>query len=295
MTHIHLNGAPAGWRARQSTAAPDWARISLGRLLAVALVLAALVLAACAGGGRLGYAGATTLVPLVSDLCAALEEERPDIRCAVTGGGSTKGVLDVATGAAQIGGAAREPKPGEEARVRFVPVALDALAVIGHRDLGLAALTGEELRAVFTGDVPARLAGIPRVGKAPAHGTHQAFKAAIAADGPLEADAEAGSNGELIAYVLASRGLGYVSLADAEAAIAAGEPLTILAIDGVVPSVAAIRAGRYTLVRRLHVLLPRPSGEGQGGPGAPARAFMALLESPRGRDMIRAAGFLPID
>lgn len=260
-------------------------------------VLILAVLASCKPGPTvLSYQGATTLVPLVSEAAEVYTAAHPDIRIAITGGGSTAGILGAASGQSDLGGSAREITPQEALSVQATAVAIDALAVVVEASVPVEAVSRDELRRLYTGGRVAGFEGVDRIGKSPAHGTYHAFQAALGlGDTALTATAEAGSNGEMIAYVLASRGVGYVSLADAEAAIRAGDPLRILAVDGVMPGAASVTSGAYPLTRTLYLLLPRAGARAGVVPSRAARDFTSFLTGSEGAELVRAAGFLPVE
>lgn len=104
------------------------------------------------------------------DDLAQLYEARTGVKINISGGGATKGIREVAAGAADIGGTCRTklPNEGAEEHATLVPVAWDALAVIVHPDNPLANVSLQQLQDIFLGritnwkqlggeDVPLRL------------------------------------------------------------------------------------------------------------------------------------------
>ena len=67
---------------------------------------------------------------------AKVYEQQKGIKINVQGGGATKGIRDVSSGTADLGGACRFHLPGNEMEksAGFEPVAWDALVVIVHKD-----------------------------------------------------------------------------------------------------------------------------------------------------------------
>lgn len=270
-------------------------------VIAVAIGAAITGLAGCSGGRSaetLTYSGSTTLMPLLSAAAEVYEERNPNVHVDIQGGGTSKGILDLTTGAADLAGAARELTAAERMLVEPIAVARDGLAMIAHDGLPLTGVTLEGLRLLYGGDA-AEFDGVPvtRVAKASAHGTAQAFAKGIGVDlADVNSDVVAGSNGEVIAVVTATaNAIGYVSHADAEAAIAEGAPIRILAIDGVMPSVETVRNGAYPLVRTLYLALGRRSLQTpeRPRPSEKARDFVELIGSPTGTRLILDAGFVP--
>lgn len=268
-------------------------RVSGRRSVLCSLALTAGALAAGCTPRRevITYAGATTLLPVISQLAAEYERLHPGVSVAITGGGSTKGIEDVARGSADMGGVVRELTADELARVDPVPVATDGIAVIVHRDVALGQVTLEQLRGLYAGGAvqPVTAGRLVRVGKASSQGTYAAFAAGLGVpESSLQADAIGSSNGEVVALVAAQRdAIGYVSYADASEAVRSGAPIRMLQVEGVSPSLDVIASGRYPLTHRVYVVLPK-----KGMRGATLR-FMTLLRSQQGAAMLRKAGLPP--
>lgn len=269
---------------------------SLGRRSFIKLIAGMAVVSACSRKGTLlQYKGASTLLPLMAEATRAFETEHPGVRFAITGGGSTGGILAAASGQADIGGVARALTTREQALVQPRRIALDGIAIVAERSVPLSDLTDAQLRELFTTGQMEGIESISVIGKNPAHGTHPAFAEALDLGGSaLFATAEAGSNGEVLAFIRATKGIGYVSMADAHAAIAAGEPLKILSVNGVAPSLDTIADTSYPLVRDLFLVLPRPGTKVGLKPDPMAAAFLSFLTGPKGSALIEAAGFVPV-
>jgi phosphate transport system substrate-binding protein len=262
--------------------------------LFLAILVLAAVLAGCGrSGATLIYSGATTLLPAVARAGEAFESLHPEVQVDVQGGGTTKGITDVVSGVADLGGAARELSAAELLLVEPIPVARDALAVIVNRAVPLTDLSLAELRAIFTAErAPA---GLTRITKALGQGTAEAFAQGLGLTmDQIVGEASAGSNGEVIAAVQATgNAIGYVSAADALAAIAAGAPIRVITLNGVRPDRASVEDGRYPLVRALYLVLKRPGPKAPDGAAATARAFVDFLRSPAGTHLILDAGLVP--
>lgn len=251
-------------------------------------------LSACGGREKLNLSNATTLTPLFMALAPAFEKTHPDVSVSVVGSGSSVAILDVASGHAHAGAAAREPTENELRRVSFLPLAIDQIAIVAHESFARENITTDELRALSRGLPVEGFEEVTFIGKAAAHGTYQAFQDSIGMSGePLSSDAVGGSNGEVLNLIGATRGIGYVSVADAERAIASGEPLKILTVDDLSTGASSERNADYPLTRTLYFLLPRQGVE-MAPPTTPlARGFLSLLQSPEGQQAIREAGFTP--
>lgn len=251
-------------------------------------------LSACGDGQTeigLTASGATTLQPLFAEAGEAWRQLRPEIYVESHGGGSSQGVLDVAGGRSDIAGVARELTASELAKVKAIPLALDGLAIVVSRDLAVQAVASDQLRRLYGGDVvPEGLpAQLTRVTKADGHGTLQAFLAGLQLQrSELRAEVTAGSNSEVLQVVAASdNAIGYVSNVDAQAALAAGQAIRIVPLDGILPSSDTVADGSYGLTRRLFVVT-------NFEPTEQAAAFLDFLQSEPGRQLIEQSGFLPL-
>lgn len=82
-------------------------------------------------------------------------ERKTDVKIDLHGGGATKGIREVASIGADIGGSCRRKLRGvaEESDAELVPVAWDALVVITHPDNPVDDITLDRLRAVMLGQI----------------------------------------------------------------------------------------------------------------------------------------------
>jgi len=82
-------------------------------------------------------------------------EKKTSIVIDVQGGGATRGIRDVASMSADIGGSCRRRMRGvaEEKGIVQVPVAWDALVAIVHKDSPVSNISLEDLRKVYLGQI----------------------------------------------------------------------------------------------------------------------------------------------
>lgn len=263
------------------------------RGIVAALLVATLV--ACGGqGDAVVYRGATTLLPTIETLAASFETQRPNITVETAGGGTSDGIRSVASGAADLGGAARDLTAEELEMVWAVPLARDAIAIIVNKAMEIEDVSVARLREIYTAPMGAtEIAGLTRVAKSWSHGTAKAFAKGLGLDvAEIRSEVEAGSNGKVLAIVRATpNAIGYVSWGEARAAIDGGAPIRILSVDGTRPSLEAIGDESYGLVRTLYLLLPRP---GAALVSEATRAFVKHIEGPEGDAALLKHGLAPI-
>lgn len=81
-------------------------------------------------------------------------EKKTGIRIEIEGGGATRGIVDVASGKADIGGTCRHVLPRTEERgVKLIPVGWDALVVIVNPSNRTSGLTLAQLKDIYTGRI----------------------------------------------------------------------------------------------------------------------------------------------
>ncbi len=241
------------------------------RIWTVALLLGLVVpFAGCRKGGHgLVVAGSTSVQPVMEKIVEAFRRARPGVRVTVEGGGSSAGIMAAVTGAATFGMSSRALKQDhpDEAALRVFPLALDGIAVIVHPSNVVSGLSLDQLRDLFTGRHRTwkAVGGADRevhlIVREEGSGTRGAFDEMVLTRGKehLRPDAYAlvqDSSGGVREVVRGDPdAIGFVSLG------VVNQTVRALAIDGVVPTAASVRDGRYRLVRPfLLVAREEPAG-----------------------------------
>lgn len=254
------------------------------------LVLAAALAAGVGCRGRkprlLVVAGAGATDALFRDWVDAQRARDPGLR--IEGWAvDCDGALDAMRGRSVVVAMCGRPLRGEEL-VAFATAELarEPLAVVVHRDLPRSGLTTATLRALWLGEVaswdqvggpPLPVVRFTRRGDARA-----AFESAALHGRPIAAATEVDSDAAVLAGVAATPGaIGYLPLRAAAGAVAP------LALDGVAPSVEAVAAGRYRLVRPILLVMWRLPKRGV------TREFVALIGGEAGGKIALAHGFAP--
>jgi phosphate transport system substrate-binding protein len=269
----------------------------LSRGIVVAVFFAALSLpfsTACGrssspgGSDPLTLAGSTSVQPFAEKLAEDYESEHHDLLINVQGGGSTAGVKAAGTGTAQIGMSSRELKSSEKGLTRIV-IAHDGIAIIVHRDNPVSGLDRKAIAHIFAGLesdwAPFGWTGpIHYVTREEGSGTRGAFEEMVM--GKLSISPRAlvqDSNGAVREIVAGDRrAIGYISLGLVDRRIKA------LSVDGVAPTVEAIRSQRYAVVRPF-LFLTRST------PTGAAAAFVDFVLGPRGQAILAAEGLVPVN
>lgn len=263
----------------------------MGRLLGVALL--ALLLVACGRNqGKIVITGSSTMAPVISEVAQRYEEER-GVQVDVQSGGTGRAISDVRQGLASIGMASRALHADESDLTAFT-VAQDGIAVIVHRDNPVAALSDDQVRAIYRGEVDnwSHLGGddqaITVVNKAEGRSTLELFLEYFQLDNrAVRADVVIGENQQGIKAVAGDpAAIGYVSIGSAEYEAEAGTPIRLLPLRGVAASTDTVNQKRYPLRRELNLITA-------GVPGDAQRAFIDFAASPAAADLYRDHYFVP--
>ncbi len=252
--------------------------------------------------------GSDTLLQLAQAWAETYREVRPDVKIAVTGGGSGTGIAALIQGTADIANASRPMKEGEKEQARangIEPVehvvAIDALAVIVNPANPVDRLTIGQLSDIFTGritnwaEVGGRDAPIVLLSRETNSGTHVYFLENVVRRGEkdnrdifapqtLFMPASVGITSELqrndkgIGY----DGLGYVT-ADEKMLAVAPSP------EGpyVLPAVETAKDGSYLLSRPLFMYTA-------GEPRGEIAVFLDWVRGPGGQKIVADLGFVPV-
>ncbi|RMG08551.1 MAG: phosphate ABC transporter substrate-binding protein [Planctomycetota bacterium] len=255
-----------------------------------------------AGSGRGGaeertlvLTGSSTVAPLAAEVGKRFAALHPGVRVDVHTGGSSRGVADARRGLADLGMASRALRADEADLVAY-PIARDGIALIAHASNPVRGLTREQVRAIYRGEARSWAAfGGPRTGrivvvhKAAGHSTHDLFLAHFGLrEREVRADVVVGDNAQGIKAVAGNPlALGYVSIGAASTDAARGVPLRLLALDGVAPTIEAVRSDRYPLERPLNLVARGPAR-------GLAAAFVAYARSEAVADLVTGLGFVPL-
>lgn len=151
-------------------------------IIGAACALSALAVApAAAQADTVTMSGSTSVAPLASALAKAFPG---NTSFRLLQGGSDIGIADVARGRVDIGNSSRDPKPSDPGGIVFNKIARDALCIATNPSNPVPNISGEQVRAIFSGrvrnwsDVPgAKATGpISLVVRTPASGSQDAFQ-----------------------------------------------------------------------------------------------------------------------
>ena len=102
--------------------------------------------------GSVVVAGSSSVTPVMTKLKEAYADINPDVSVDVQQSDSTTGVTSTQEGVCDIGMASRELKDTETG-VKSTVLAMDGIAVIVNKDNSLDAITKDQIKQVYTGEI----------------------------------------------------------------------------------------------------------------------------------------------
>lgn len=287
--------------------AAGWGTVRIA-LVACTLATVTLFLGGCSGtegGDRLRINGSTTVNPVVARAAEILRAEEGMEILVDTQGGSSGGISALGDGRVEVAMSSRplddsDRRKYPDADFRPVTLGYDAVALAVSRDVwegGVRSLTRDQARGLYEGEIDNwRVLGGPEravafFNKEPGRGTWEVFADWLygsADEAPRVDLPEVGANREARSKVASTKG----AVTQLSAAWTDGETVFALAVETeggetVAPTSEHIDDGSYPLSRPLLVIT-------DGEPGPMARRLLDFLLSPRGQELVREAGYLPL-
>ncbi len=246
--------------------------------------------------GPVRVSGSSALQPLVNAAKERFEAQNKGASIEVSAGGSKKGLVDVSSGAVQIGDSDIFAAPDQKDLVdhRVAVVAFAAMANKGPYNARINALGMDQLAKVFSGEIKnwKDLGGdaqpIEVINRAPASGTRTVFgNVVLGGDKFVESQTEDNS-GALVAKLKQTKGaISYLALSFKD------DDLVTLAlkIGGAVvdPSPENVAQGKYPIWSYEHMYT-------KGPPTGGAKQFLDFVLSPEFQTQVLPSvkGFIPM-
>jgi len=273
---------------------------TLGRVVGVGLLLAALALTGCSSSksaaSRVIVSGSTTILPIAEQSAESFMKAHADTQVLVSGLGSSAGIEAVSAGTADIGTSSRDLKP-EEGKLGLVdtPIAYDGIAVIVSPGNPIDGLTKEQLQGIFSGSIKnwSEVGGenrpIDLVNRDEASGTREAFKKIIMGDTGFDpAAAVLPGTGQVRDVVARAPGaIGYISAGFVTPRFT-DVKVKAIKVDGVAPTEENIASSDYPVGRTLHFFT-----KGQAT-GLTKTYIDYVLSDDVQKGVVVDAGFIPI-
>ena len=249
--------------------------------------------------GKLVMTGSSTVAPLAQQIAARFEKLHPDVRIDVQTGGSSRGIRDAQTGAADIGMSSRVLKPDETKSVETTVIAWDGVAFVVHQDNDIDQLSIEQLREIYTG----KIMSWDKVGGAKerivvSNRANGRSELDLVCDylklkpGDIKADIVDGETQQSLKTVINNKkAITYTSVGAAQDAIDRGEKIKLLPLGNVPASPASVQSGDFPLARPL-VLISKDDASGNADKADLIKAFIKFATSDQVSDDVAGLGYV---
>ena len=264
-------------------------------------------------------AGATAMQPVLYALTAEFSRQHPHLFFDIAGGGSTIGEERVWQGQVDLAAStliSPTLPPGgtgtSTAKLFRIPIGLDGLAIIVHKENGLANLTLIELQELYSGRqwnwqaFGGQDAEVTLVTREAGSGAHTLFTERVMGQVPMALTAVVmPTSADVVDYVASHpTAIGYVSRAYVIDELVASAPITatattttptaetkavkvrVVSLENQLPTTAALQAQHYHLIQPLYLV-------SRDRPRDWAKQFIDFTLSPSGQAII-ARYHLPI-
>jgi len=239
--------------------------------------------------------GSTTLHPVMNEFKIAYERENPEFILSITGGGSGQGINSVSMGTADIGMTSREVRDIEleaERSLESHVIGQDGLAVVVGSNAGVTAMTLEQVRSIFLGDirnwneVGGNDAQIFVNTREAGSGTFDAFDRIVMGGADVRFDNEVNSNGGMKGAVTGNpNAIGYLGFNFIDDEVNAVD--IIVDGEGVSPTKENVMNETYPLYRDLILVT-------KGEPKGAVKEFIEWTRSPAAQAIVDETGYIPL-
>lgn len=261
--------------------------------------------AAPAAGGSITIKGSDTMVHLVSAWAEAYMDANPSSNISVTGGGSGTGIAALLNGTTDICMSSRDISAEETQKAKDASIsfeenspALDGIAVVVNPGNPITELTMEQIGKIYTGEFTnwQEVGGpdqkIQAVSRESSSGTYVFFQEHVLKKkdyGPatmlLPATAAIVQSVAADAWSIGYVGLGYEE--SAKEKVKAVAVKADAAAPAILPSVATVTDGSYSIARKLHLYTAATAP-------AAAKEFVAFCNGEAGQKIVVETGYVPV-
>ncbi len=241
--------------------------------------------------GTIKIAGGTAHIPVMKEAAKRIMTHNKEIVITVAGGGSGVGIKQVGEGLVDIGNSGRKPKAEEIKKygLKMFKWAVDGVGVVVHPTNPVKALTKDQLKRIYAGEIDnwSKIGGgdhaITLYTRDESSGTRAVFWKNALDKGAISANALfVPSNGAMKTAVANNpHAIGYVSVGHIDETVAPA------ALDGVAPTLDAVKSGQYSVARGLY-------SNTKGEPTGLTKLFIDYLLTPEGQRIAADKGFIPV-
>jgi len=241
--------------------------------------------------------GSTTVFPIAQKVAEVYMDTHPKVIISVRGTGSGNGIAALIDGTTDIADSSREIKKEEIDKAKAnglnpyeTPIALDALSVVVNPQNPVNALTSEQVKKIYVGeianwkDVGGPDMPIVVVARDTSSGTYEAFIELALGKGVNITDKAIvqASNQTVKNTVALTRGaIGYIGLGYVDSSV------KVVSYDSVFPSKESAINRTYKLSRHLYMYT-------NGQPTSAVKDFIDFVLSVEGQNIVEEVGFIRV-
>ena len=241
--------------------------------------------------------GSTTVFPIAQKEAEVYMDKHLNVNISVEGTGSGNGIAALIDGTTDIADSSREIKQGEIDKAEAngvnpyeIPIALDALSVVVNLQNPVNALTSEQVKKIYVGeianwkDVGGPDMPIVVVARDTSSGTYEAFIELALGKGVNITDKAIvqASNQTVKNTVALTRGaIGYIGLGYVDSSV------KVVSYDSVFPSKESAINRTYKLSRHLYMYT-------NGQPTSAVKDFIDFVLSVEGQNIVEEVGFIRV-
>lgn len=237
---------------------------------------------------KLQIAGSTSVQPVLEKLADKYQEEHPNVRINVQGGGSGLGIRTTDQGIVNIGMVSESLGPENKNGLTQYVIAKDGIVIAVNNANTVNNLTTDQIRNIFSGNITNwdELGGsdqeIHVVVREAGSGTLQSFQDLIMGQTKIRGDAIVQSSTESVKQAVKQDpgAIGFISLANLDNTI---KPINL---DGISPSQGTVENGSYKLQRPFELIV-------KGSPTGITADFINWVLGPEGQDIIESQKVVP--
>ena len=231
-------------------------------------------------------AGSTALLPLIKDAAGVYQQQHPDVKISVSGGGSGTGINQVAAKAIDIGDSDITAPAHPE--LHDNRVAVIGFAIVTHPATTVKNLSKAQLQGIFSGKITnwKDLGGADQkivvINRPRSSGTRAVFTKTIMGSVPIsESGLTEDATGTVVSVVKQTPGaISYAAFSGTR-----GGGLNELSVDGIAPTDDNIIVGKYPVWSYEHMFT-------MGAPTGEISRFIAFVQS--NSELVRKDGFILI-
>jgi len=267
-----------------------------GLITGLLVLLMAFIVSIAFCGDSIVIKGSTTVLPICQKMAEEFMKMQPDTNLSVSGDGSGNGIKAIMDKTCDIAMSSRFIKAKEiamacEKKILPVPhrIAIDCIVPVVHPENNVSNITMEQLKKIYTGKIKNwnELGGINKkiviISRDTSSGTYEVWHEKVLKEERVIPSALLQASNGAVAQVISHNkyaigyiGIGYIN-----------KDLKALKINGVTATSDTALNGMFPVSRPLFFFT-------NGWPEGKTASFINFIVSPKGQEIVKAGGFVPL-